>query len=81
MKTRFVAIVLLCLCTVGLSAEDIPRTHKFQLWGTLSAEVDKITFFIGFTNGLLASGVGDLECNGNQPTKRPTYEAFCSAKN
>jgi len=80
MRTLLVGAILFCFCCTGLSAEDIPRTHKFQLWGTLGNEVDKVNFFVGFTNGLLASGVTVLECNGNQPTRRPMYECVLFSK-
>jgi hypothetical protein len=80
MKTLLVAAVIFCFCGVELSAEHIPRTHKFQLWGTLDHEMDKLNFFIGFTNGLVASGVTVLECNGNQPARRPLYECVLFSK-
>jgi hypothetical protein len=80
MKTLLVAVILVSFCGVGLAAENIPRTHKFQLWGTLDNENDKLNFFLGFTNGLVASGVTVLECNGNQPAKRPMYECVLFSK-
>ena len=71
---KLLAVALIMAACVCLSAEDIPRTHKFQLWGTFDNETEKVVFFTGFTNGLLTSGVTVLECNGNQPAKKPTYE-------
>lgn len=80
MRKLLAVVLILAGCAIGLSAEDIPRVHKFQLWGTLGTEVDKINFFTGFTNGLFASGVNVLECNGNQPTKKPMYECILFSK-
>ena len=79
MKTVLAAIVLCCFCAVGVSAQHIPRTHKFQLWASLDKN-DKENFFLGFTNGLLASGVTVLECNGDQPARRPMYECLLFSK-
>lgn len=42
--------------------------------------MEKIDFFTGFTNGLLASGVTVLACNGNQPERRPIYECVLFSK-
>ena len=80
MKTLLVAVVIFCLCGIGLSAENVPRTHKFQIWGTLNTDVEKIDFLMGFTNGLLASGVTVLECNGNQQAHKPKLDCILFSK-
>ncbi len=78
MKVLLAAITFF-FCCVTLSAQDIPRTHKFQLWATMD-ENDKENFFLGFTNGLLASGVTVLQCDGNQPARRAMYKCVLYSK-
>ncbi len=75
MKALLVAAVVFCLCGVGLGTDNIPRIHKFSLWGSLQTENDKVNFFTGFTNGLLV-----LPCNGNPPPRRELYECVLFSK-
>jgi hypothetical protein len=61
MKTILVAVLL--FCGAGLFADDIPRVHKFQLWGGMKTS-DKQLFMMGFTNGLI-TGASAPRCNDN----------------
>jgi hypothetical protein len=49
------------------------------LWDDLTID-EKLNFFTGFTNGLLASGVTVLQCNGNQPARRELYDCILFSK-
>lgn len=63
---------MLC-CSAGMFAQGLPRLqdiskiHKFKLWSTLD-NADKLTFLVGFTNGLLA-GAATQRCSDNKPTQ------------
>jgi len=46
--------------------QDVPKIHKFRLWNTLS-NIDKVYFFVGFTNGLLTATIP--RGNENKPTQ------------
>jgi hypothetical protein len=52
MKNIWLCSVIL-FCCVGVRAQDVPRVHKLQLWGTFTSN-RKLVFIAGFTNGLLA---------------------------
>jgi hypothetical protein len=82
MRAVSAAIVLLCLSSVGLSAQS--NLQKFRYWGTLSKD-DKLTFFLGFTNGLGASRVTIAECEKitcatMTPLKREQVRCLFSGK-
>jgi hypothetical protein len=70
MKTLLVAAFLFCFCGAGgVSAEVAPKVQKFELWDTLDWS-KKLNFLMGFTNGLAASGVTVLQCEGQIPARR-----------
>lgn len=73
-----ILIVLFCCCRTFAqeipSVRDVPTLHRFRLWNTFDS-TQKLTFFAGFTNGLV-TGAGIKQCTDNKQSGQALLECI-----
>ena len=51
--TRLGVYAVVLYCGANVAGASDPIVHRFSLWGKLENKIEKLHFYMGFTNGLL----------------------------